>query len=583
MEHLYMKKATKFLVPLLLGLLIIASIAWYLFIYDRAFTRDVLLGQARFHDMHGNSKISSWFYDAAYTFSGHDDNVAIELANQYKGDGNYTKAEVTLTHAISSNPTVEAYSALCATFAEQDKLMDAISLMDNIRYEDIKAQLDKARPRAPVSDFASGFYSQYADIHLTSSCDTIYYTMDGTYPSINGSVFEDRITLPSGETTIYAIAVDDNGLVSPLTVLEYTVTGVIEEVIFTDPVMESAIRTAIGADEDDLVLTNALWDITEFTVPAGAAIYDDVTLLPNLEKLTFEPQTIGTLSALSNLSNLEELDLSGCRFSAEELSFLTRLSSLKNLILSDCGLSTIGDLEGAIALYKLDVSNNTIRNLDVLSSMVTLKEINLQHNAVTDLSALASLSELQTLDVSYNALTSLKPLASCTKLSWLDAGNNQLTGLSGLQDLSQLTYLSVEYNKLTNVSGLSALTNLTNLSIASNAITDISSFSTLTKLEIFDFSSNQIEELPAWPDGSALQTIDGSYNGLYSIDSLKNMSSLSHVFMDYNALTNIDALADCFCLVQVNVFGNAIKDVKALRDHDIIVNYDPTYGMESDD
>ena len=38
-----MKKATRFLVSLLLGLLILASIFWYLFIYDRAFTRDTLL------------------------------------------------------------------------------------------------------------------------------------------------------------------------------------------------------------------------------------------------------------------------------------------------------------------------------------------------------------------------------------------------------------------------------------------------------------------------------------------------------------------------------------------------------------
>ena len=34
-----MKKAAKFLMPLVLGLLIIASIVWYLFIYDRDFTR----------------------------------------------------------------------------------------------------------------------------------------------------------------------------------------------------------------------------------------------------------------------------------------------------------------------------------------------------------------------------------------------------------------------------------------------------------------------------------------------------------------------------------------------------------------
>lgn len=577
-----MKKISKFLVPLLLALLILASIVWYLFIYDRAFTRDALLGQARFHDTHGNSRMSSWFYDAAYDFSGHDDNVAIELANQYKSDGNYTKAEVTLTHAIASNPTAEGYTALCKTYAQQDKLLDAVDLLENISDPAIKEQLDALRPKAPVSDHAAGYYSQYMDIHLSSSCGTIYYTTDGTYPSIDGSHYEDGISLPSGETTVTAIAVDENGLVSPVTVLEYTITGIIEEVTFTDPVLEASIREAIGASSDKTVMTNALWEITEFTVPEGAVSFGDIALLPNLTKLSFQPQQLSTLSFVSSLEKLEELDLSGCRFSAEELAYPAALPSLKNLILADCGLSTIADLAGAVALYKLDVSSNTLRNLDVLSTMVTLKEINLNHNAVTDLTALSGLTELETLDVSFNALTKLAPLSSCTKLSWLDASNNQLTALKALKDLTQLTFLSVDYNQLTDISALSGLTNLTNLSIASNSIADISSLKTLTKLEIFDFSSNQVSHLPVWPEGSPLQTIDGSYNQLTSLDVLKNMDSMTHVFMDYNLLTNIDALADCFCLVQVNVFGNEIKDVDKLRDHDIIVNYDPTYGMDKD-
>ena len=47
-----MKKTLKFLVPLALGLLIIASIIWYLFIYDRDFTRDTLLQQADVISLH---------------------------------------------------------------------------------------------------------------------------------------------------------------------------------------------------------------------------------------------------------------------------------------------------------------------------------------------------------------------------------------------------------------------------------------------------------------------------------------------------------------------------------------------------
>nr|MBQ8243827.1 leucine-rich repeat domain-containing protein [Oscillospiraceae bacterium] len=575
-----MKKATKFLVPLIMGLLIVASIVWYLFIYDRAFTRDMLLEQARFQDMHGNSRISSWFYDAAYDFSGHDDNVAIELANQYKADGNYTKAELTLTRAIASNPSAEGYAALCKTYVEQDKLMDAVNMLDSIGDPLIRDQLRAMRPYAPSADYAAGYYSQYMDIHLSSTADTIYYSTDGTYPSINGMRYEECISLPAGQTTVHAIAVDENGLVSPITVLGYTITGVIEEVTFTDPAMDAAIRSLIGADAGDTVFTNALWGITEFTAPEGVGSYEDVARMPYLKKLTIHGSNLGSLDFLSSLASLEELDLTGCSFPAEELAQLASLPALSHLTLADCSLSTIADLANAQNLRYLNLSQNTVRNLEVLAPMTTLREINLEHNAVTDLSALGSLINLEKLNVAFNSITSLAPLASCTKLNSLDAGNNQIANLNGVDKLTLLSYLSVEYNKLTNVSILAGCTELTNLSIASNSITDITSLKDLTNLEIFDFSSNQIAALPIWPEGCALQTIDGSYNLLTSIDGLKKMQSMTHVYMDYNLLTNIDSLADCFCLVQVNVFGNKIPDVSKLRDHDIIVNYDPTLAAE---
>ena len=137
-----MKKFIRVLVPLLLAVLIIASIGWYLFTYDRGFTRDFLLTQARYNDLHGNSRLSSWFYDLAYNFSNHDENVAIELANLYKADGNYTKAEYTLTNAINSDPSAELFTALCKTYVEQDKLLDAVSLLDKITNPEIKAEIE---------------------------------------------------------------------------------------------------------------------------------------------------------------------------------------------------------------------------------------------------------------------------------------------------------------------------------------------------------------------------------------------------------------------------------------------------------
>ena len=571
-----MKKATKILVSTLLAVLIGVSVVWYLFVYDRAFTRDTLLGQARFQDLHGNSRLSSWFYDLAYDFSGHDENVAIELANQYKKTGNYTKAEVTLTKAINSEPTVELYTALSHVYVEQDKLLDAVNLLDNIPNPAIKAEIDAQRPTAPESDHYSGYYSQYIDVQLSSTADTIYYTVDGDYPSIAGSVNESAISLPAGESSIYAIGVSKSGLVSPLSVLGYTITGVIEEVSFVDAAMESALRELIGVSQDAVVYTNQLWSIQTFTVPDGATTFSDLELLPYLEKLTLQNRPLDSLTCLSGLSKLNTLDLTGCRFPSADLSILATLPALTSLTLADCSLSTIDSLAGANSLTYLDLSSNTVRNLEALSPMEHLKELHLQHNAINDLSALSGLASLETLNLSFNQVSDLSPLAGCARLNWLDAGNNQLTSLNGVTNLPLLTYLSVEYNALTDVSNLAGCTGLTSLNIGSNDITDISSLASLTKLESFNFSSNKIEALPEWPDGCALQTIDGSYNALSDIDVLQKMQSLTYVYMDYNVLTNIDALANCYCLVQVNVFGNKIADVSALREHDIIVNYDPT-------
>ncbi len=578
-----MKKTAKFLMPLILGVLILASIVWYLFVYDRDFTRDTLLNQARYQNVHGNSRLSSWFYDAAYNFSGHDKNVAIELANQYKRDGNYTKAEYTLTEAIKNAPTPELYTALSRTYVEQDKLLDAVNLLDKLSNPEIKAILDASRPVAPVPDAAGGFYSQYIQVNLESAAKYIFYTTDGVFPSISGPVFHGAIPLTSGETVITAIAVSESGLVSPLSVTGYTITGVIEEVSFTDTAMDQTVRGLIGADAEDQLMSDMLWDITEFTAPEGVKTYADLKLLPNLTKLTIKNQTIDTLSHLSALAKLETLDIQSCTFPSEDLTILGSLPALKALTLSDCRLSTIEALEGTKNLTYLDLSNNTIRNLSVLSTMPQLTELNLKHNAVNSLEALSGLSNLAKLDVSYNALNSLIPLQSCVRLTHLAANHNQIVNLVGLENLSLLTSLSVDHNQISDLSALPRNTELTDLRIASNDIFDISSLASLTKLQVLDFSGNHVEQLPAWPDDSALQTIDGSYNALSSIDSLSNQQALTHVYMDYNLLTNIDALENCFCLVQVNVFGNVIEDVSLLREKDIIVNYDPTAAMAAEE
>ena len=573
---IYMYHFLKKLLPVILVLVILASLVWYCFVYDRDFTRDMLLQQARQQSMNGNSRVASWFYDLAYEHSGQDEIVAIELANQFKAEGNYTKAEYTLSNAIADGGTVELYIALCKTYIEQDKLLDAVNMLDNIADPAIKAEIEAMRPAAPTTDPVPGFYNQYIPVSLTGTTGFVYYTTDGEYPSTANGAYAEPFTLKSGETTVMAVAVDQQGLVSPRSIYGYTVGGVIEEVHFTDKAIESAVRKMINREDNNPLMTSDLWNITSFTVPADAVYCEDLMKLSRLNSLIIESQTFDTLRFLSALVELTELTMTNCRFQNTDLTTIAALPSLQRLTLDGCNISTVAGIETAQNLLYLNLANNTVRNLEPIAYLMKLQEIDLRHNARTSLTALGGLTELQKLNVSYNSLTSVAPLATCTKLTRIEANNNSLISISGVENLPALTYLAVNHNDLTDISTVATRSLLTELHIANNEITDITSLSALNKLEVLDFSNNTVTDLPEWADNASLRIIDGSHNGVTSLKNLKNQMNLTHVYMDYNNLKSVTALENCYKLVLVNVYGNDIDDVKALTDHDIIVNWDPT-------
>lgn len=577
-----MKKAVRIIIPLVLILAIIVCTGWYLFIYDREFTQDVLLHAARYFETQGNRSASTWFYNQAYRQAGDNDAVAIELANQYKASGNYTKAEYTLTNAIADGGGIDLYIALSKTYVEQDKLLDAMRMLNSITNKDIKAQLDAMRPSTPTCSpdpiTAGSHYTQYITVTISSDKGTLYVNTNGLFPSTQGDLYDQNgITLKDGENTLYAIAVDENGLVSQASIFAFTVGGVIKKVDFADATVEAAFRELLNYGEGKEIYTNDLWKIQEFTVPADAKSLEDLQHLAFLEKLTIENGPSGQLTHISGLSNLEELSISGTTVLAEELNLLGRLSSLKKLTLRKCSLSTVAGLDQAKGLTYLDLSDNSLRNITPLSELQNLQEVNLSQNSLNDLLALSTLKNLTVLNVASNELSTLIPISTLSGLQQLNASGNNLTDLTGIAQLASLGHLNVSDNKITDVSPLSANTELTLVNIANNTVVDISALSALSKLANLDFSHNQVAALPQWDTSCALVNIDGSYNLLSSLEPLKGLQHLNNVFMDYNSnISSISSLTSCPVLIQVNVFGTKVKQVSALTSQGILVNYDPT-------
>lgn len=574
-----MKRFIKIVTPILLIAVILTSIGWYLLRYDPELTKDLLVSQARQAEDRGDHGFATWLYRLAYQRSGNDENVAIELAAQYRAIGNYTKAEYTLSNAIADGGSVELYLALCRTYVEQDKLLDAVTMLDNVTDPTIKQQLDAMRPAAPTASPDQGYHNQYLSVTLTAPDGTIYATTDGRYPTTKDEPYADPIPLSGGETTIYALAVTEDGLVSPLTVLGYTIAGVIEEVTLTDPAIDQAVRQILQVSDDHVLWSNELWSIISLSVPTEATTLEDLRWMPFLERLEIrDHEGFESMSPLSALADLKELTIDGCPVSSDDLSTIAALPDLTSLTLSSCSLAIIDPLSQSTKLTRLDLSDNTIHEIDAISPLTELTFLDLSQNAVDSLEALAGLGKLSELHASNNSITTTAPLSGCSSLTVLDLSRNVLTSVEGLSAIPGLRTFHAASNKLTDISAVASIPSLEDLDISNNQVQDIKALASMAKLKVLDLSHNQVTELPAFPVSAPLVSINASHNQLTSLEGLKGLQNLNYVNMDHNTgITSVAPLAKCPILVEVSVYGTGVTDVSQLtaNNSNVIVKYTP--------
>jgi len=568
-----MKQLIKTLTVILLAAAIILGIAWYFLEYDPDFTHDVLLTGARFFEEHGQHGIATWMYDRAYKYGQSIEQISLELAEHYLSVKNYSKVEETLLRAIRDGGGVNVYLALSQAFVAQDKLLDAHQLIENAPAA-LKEKLTLLRPAAPVPDSPAGNYDSYLSLQFQSENNKVYVSGNG-FPSISKDLHTQPVTLAAGDNIFFAIAVGENGLVSPLTEHLYTVKGVVEQVVFTDPAMGSAIREAAGFLEGTTIYTNDLWEIKEFTVPAGAISLEDLKYLPYLESLTISGCR-APLQPLGSLTQLKSLSIKSTIVETEGLSAISGLTSLETLTIRSCSLSTISGIGNLKSLTVLDLGENVLRDLAPLSALTGLKTVLLDNNAVKELTALGSLHGLQELDLSYNSITNVSPLQGLAALQSLNLCNNQVKDVQPISKLGNLTSLNLSHNKISSATSLSACKKLVELNISNNSISSIYTYNQLTALEELDFSYNKISSLPAFSKDCALTTVNGTNNSITSIESLVGLNNLNSVTLDNNPnLKKITNLSKCPKLIIVSVYGTKVKDVKALTNNSVVVYYTP--------
>lgn len=553
-----MKHALKIILPIILILALIIGACCFFLIARRDLTESIFVYWGEHFYEAGRYSRAVSFYKAAMHFAPKDADLAIRLADAYKKSGNYTKAEYTLVSAITQIPdSVQLYVALSKTYVEQDKLLDAETMLGRITNDAVRTQIDALRPAAPVIEPESGNYSEYIDVTVTGASGTVYAVCNSDFPASEQDVYTGPISLEAGESKIVALSVAENGLVSDAVYAGYTVGNVVEEVKLADAGMDAYVRELLGKTAGSAIMSDELWAVEELDLPDTVASLEDLPYFTGLHSLSLHHGTGLDLSVLSQLPTLRKLDLSGCTLSTAAMNTIVTLSELTSLNLSGCAVAEIDALIGLQKLETLDLSNNTVSDLTALSALLALRELNLTNNPIT----------------------SLSNLKNCTELETLYAGQCAITRVAGLADHTKLKTLVLSGNKITDISALASCTAIETLDLSGNSISDISVVSGFKKLVDLNVSSNQITDLPQFDADTPLWHVDISHNQIESLAGLEGNLAVNFINADYNRVKSVAKLESCIMLVRMNLWDNPVDadEVKQLQDIGILINYNPNY------
>jgi internalin A len=168
-------------------------------------------------------------------------------------------------------------------------------------------------------------------------------------------------------------------------------------------------------------------------------------------------------------------------------------------------ITDITGLEWCLYLTFLDLSDNSVDNINPLRDISTLAELDITNNDMP------LLDDDDKGTVNLGVISKLESKTEPCKITYI-AGNryvitfadlsleeeirkaiNKLSGTLYGSDISHLTVLDASHCGISDVSGLEYLTSLTELKLNDNSISNISPLQNLTNLEILDITNNGME------------------------------------------------------------------------------------------
>jgi|GEM_PF-343738 len=250
----------------------------------------------------------------------------------------------------------------------------------------------------------------------------------------------------------------------------------------------------------------------------------------SLRSLNLNAQKNNAFSKFPVLTGLEEIDLSGNNFgsgNAGLMNLLAQFSSLKKINLGTNGISSLNVLTNYY-MQSRDWLGFFRDREEVKPLFEKLEDLNVSGNSISDLEALVYYKNLKRLDLSSNTVSDVSILGTMKDLEYLNLSGTMISSLDSLKGLSKLTELNISSTNIVNIDAIKSLTNIEILTASNCQITDYSVLKHLKKLRILQLSNNYYNDISFMREVKSVEVLylAGStgisdYTPLYGLENLK--------------------------------------------------------------
>lgn len=492
-------------------------------------------------------------YETARFWKPKKQEIYLLLAEAFAKAEDFDSAGSIIDEAIKKKITTkqsgleELYIMRVKVFTTAGKLSDAANYINALDDQYIRKKIEARRPGDLSYTPQQGSYDRTQKMTITvREGETVYYTTDGSYPTKFSNIYVEPITIANGTTRITAVSVNTEGLVSPVLSAEFVVTNDYEEVVFDDPKMELMVRAALEKSSG-IIRVKELENVVSLS-NAGIDGYlrtlSDLELMPNLKEFYIENETkLISMSQISGRTELTSLSLVNCELESSDIDALGSLTKLESV----------------------DLSDNNITTISVLSNLPELKYVFLTHNNIDDISPLTSLTKLLVADVSQNSITELPDFSKATMLESLYLAKNKISDLSSIHTMPNIITLDISYNLVTNAKNIGMLTMLETLVISNNNITNFDFLSGLTALCSLDVSNTSIVNTTPLAD-LPIVVLNVSNTSIGTVKDICKLTDLTSLEIANTDITSIAQLSEIPQLDYIDISGCNITDLSSLKD-----------------